>query len=208
MFLRLVPVNLNRYLPRFIYKDKRFANIQKVLSDEHERQRLQQIDVEKQFFIDTATWGLDDWEKFTGIVTDKNLDIPIRRQRIKTKLNRAISVDESFIKSLVNGFLNDNSAEIITHNEQYYFDVIFDKDSCYDMKGLIAALELYKPAHLGYKRYEVQNLQQNLFVAGGIGLAETTEIGIDTSYNAEPVSHEVTSGAIIKLSEVIKIGSE
>ena len=48
-FLRTDPVNLKRYLPVFLYLSPEFKAIQDSLQKEHERQRLAQIDVTKQF---------------------------------------------------------------------------------------------------------------------------------------------------------------
>ena len=62
LFLRLEKVNVMRYLPKFLAGDMSFKDVQDTFSTEHERYRLLLPEITKQFFIETATWGLPSWE--------------------------------------------------------------------------------------------------------------------------------------------------
>ena len=62
-FLRLDKPDVLRYLPKFLAQDKHFKLIQDACSMEHEKQRQALIDLAKQFYVDSATWGLTAWEK-------------------------------------------------------------------------------------------------------------------------------------------------
>ena len=78
-FMRKVPVNLLRYLPKFLSKDETFKNVEDTLSWKHERYRLKLIDTARQFFLETATWGLSDWEKFLGITPKEGATFDARK---------------------------------------------------------------------------------------------------------------------------------
>lgn len=149
-FLRVVPVNLMRYLPQFLAQDERFKTIQDTLSVEHEKQRQLAIDLEKQFFVDTATWGLDDWERFAGIEVNRSLDYESRRKKIKLHLYPEISSSEKYLENLANQYLLDASADIVPHNEEYWFELTFNIDGLISLTDLKYAINLYKPAHLGF----------------------------------------------------------
>lgn len=148
-FLRTFPVDLSRYLPDFLYDDDGFTRVQKALGDEHEKQRQWAVETEKQLFVNTATWGLTDWEEFVGIRTDTSRDIALRRRDILVKLAAPASVTPAWLTDLANRFLRNPSAEVIPHNEEYWFEVWFDLDDLLSWGDLRAAIKLYKPAHLG-----------------------------------------------------------
>ena len=64
--LRDKKVDLLKYLPEFLGKDAQFRETANVLSNEHERIRIDISDVARQIFVETATWGLDEWETVYG----------------------------------------------------------------------------------------------------------------------------------------------
>src|SRR5690606_17659508 len=59
-------------------------------------------DVLDQFFVDTATWGLDYWEKIVGIETDKNMPLETRRKLIKERLQGFGTLTEERFREIVN----------------------------------------------------------------------------------------------------------
>lgn len=124
-FLRVLPVDLKRYLPQFLEQDPTFAETMESLSKEHEKQRLALMDITKQFFVTTATWGLDDWEDFLGITTDTNKTADARRQAIIQKINGNNVVTLDFLTTLVNMYVADGQAFIIDHPETYNVDILY-----------------------------------------------------------------------------------
>lgn len=150
--LRQKPVKTLKHLPKFLPIDDDLKNTALISDEEHEKLRLDVLDVKNQLFIETATWGLSDWERVLGISVKENINLSDRKTQVLLKLQSANVVSEKFMMNIINQFLNDNSAKIVQHNDKYYFDVIFNKDSCFDINGLTEAVELYKPAHLGLKK--------------------------------------------------------
>lgn len=191
-FLRVTPVNILRYLPKFLYEnEKDFANIANVLSDEHEKQRQAAKDLMKQFFLQTATWGLDEWEVFVGETTDHDLSDDVRRRRIKTHLDLPPSVTVQFLKDLVDSYLPQKNTQIIEHNEKYWFEVIISGNQEIDWEGIAYAINLYKPAHLGFGYVKQTTIQQNYYIGGMVGTFKEYTITpkLLKSINAENISY-------------------
>lgn len=83
--LRETEVDLKRYLPDFLFTDPSFMKVMEALNTYQEQQRQELIDVFKQFFISSATWGLTDWERVYGIVPESGSSYDIRRAALKIK---------------------------------------------------------------------------------------------------------------------------
>ena len=191
-FLRVSPVNLLRYLPKFLYaNDKDFAQIENVLSDEHERQRQAAKDLMKQVFLQTATWGLDEWETFVGESINHDLSYEVRRRRIKTHLDLPPSVTVKFLKDLVDSYLPQKNTRIIEHNEKYWFEVIMSGNQDIDWEGIAYAISLYKPAHLGFGYVKQTTIQQNYYIGGIPSIFREYVISpkLIKSINAENISY-------------------
>lgn len=206
--LRQKPVKTLKHLPKFLPIDDDLKNTALISDEEHEKLRLDVLDVKNQLFIETATWGLSDWERVLGISVKENINLSDRKTQVLLKLQSANVVSEKFMMNIINQFLNDNSAKIVQHNDKYYFDVIFNKDSCFDINGLTEAVELYKPAHLGLKKIEQQDIDSEIFFGSKAVIAEKIFIESDTEYTIEPMKKDILFGAKLSIAEIIVIGSE
>lgn len=208
IWLRQGTVDILKYLPPYLKKDHEFVCLANAASAEHEQVRLYIQDVLDQLFIDTATWGLKYWEDFVAVTPERLDDYLNRRLQIKLILNRNLIVNEPFLEYLTNQYVNDMSADVIPRNEEYYFEIQFTKDSCFDLKGLAGAIELLKPAHLGYRFMEVQHLQQDVKVGAMVSIAEDTTIEADTGYAIDPIDWELAFAAIPVEIMTTEIGCE
>lgn len=157
-------------------------------------------DILNQFYVDTATWGLDLWEKELNI-QDTSGDYAERRNRIKLYLAKPVSVTPKFLCTLTNRYLNDKSATIIEHIQDYCFDVCFNNGSLFDWAGLQKAIEIYKPAHLGVKYFALQNTQSSVFVYGLINIAEQIEVEAEAGYSIDPVEASFFVAGAINIAE-------
>lgn len=150
-FIRQDKVNLSQYVPRFILKDETISNILKVESDEHEKQRLELIDLLKQFFVSSATWGLEKWENLLGVIPDNGDTIPQRRARIYAKLQGRQISTVAFLERLCKLFMSDSSiVRIVEDNEHYMFRILQENGSILYYNDMIDAINTYKPAHLNF----------------------------------------------------------
>lgn len=199
--LRRTPVKTLKHLPKFLQKDNDFKNTALICDDEHEKLRLAILDVKDQFFVETATWGLSDWERILSISVKYGATIKDRRTQILLKLQGANVVSEAFIINLVNNFLSDNSGNIVQHNKDYYFDICFNNGSLFDWEGLQEAIETYKPAHLGVKYFALQNTQSSVFVYGLINIAEQIEVEAEAGYSIDPVEASFFVAGAINIAE-------
>ena len=182
--LRRTPVKTLKHLPKFLPIDDDFKNTELISDDEHEKLRLAVLDVKNQLFVETATWGLSDWERVLGISVKENAGIEDRRIQILLKLQGLNTVSEAFMNNLINMFCEDKSGYIIQHNPEYWFEVVLNGNQKLDLDSLSDAIETYKPAHLGYI-YSVNIALDNRRYIG-------SKIGSLRSYYLEPKTMDDT----------------
>lgn len=74
-------------------------------------------DVLQQCFIETATWGLDDWEKAFGFTPDPTRPYAERRSRLKARLRGNGSITLDAVNDVATSFINGevNVIEDFTH---------------------------------------------------------------------------------------------
>ena len=149
-FIREQDANLAEYLPAFISQDKEINTLLATESAEHNRQRELLIDILKQFFVHSATWGLDLWEKVFAIYSKPNESYELRRAKIYAKLqSKQISTVE-FLQQLASKFFPSNAdVKIQEVNPKNLFYLIANYTALdNDYFALRDAIEIYKPAHL------------------------------------------------------------
>lgn len=93
-------------LPPYEQQSRVFQEIAKAEQIEFDKLALNIEDLEKQLNIDTATWGLEIYEKELGIKTDSNKPLEDRRSVIKSKWRGTGKVDRALIKAVVDAFTN------------------------------------------------------------------------------------------------------
>lgn len=149
LYLRNQPPNLARYLPQFLQEDEHFKATLAACSTEHEKYRLLLDEITNQFYVETATWGLGDWERILNLKPDAGDSYEQRRNRILLKLQGRQVSTLDFMARLCARYTVDKAAEIEEHNEENRFRVYLH-GGVSDLPGLREALETYKPAHLAY----------------------------------------------------------
>lgn len=159
-FLRVTPVALQRYLPRFLGRDPVFKDMLQTLSGEHETQRQYQIDTIKQFFVQTATWGLADWERFVGLTTNAERTDEERRNDVLARLISAPSVSLEFITNIINLYVTDGTGIAEDHPEDYRIDIIIPEGKYTKLDELKATLDVYVPAHIGLRYDFITRLER------------------------------------------------
>lgn len=182
--LRRTPVKTLKHLPKFLPTDNDLKNTALISDDEHEKLRLDILDVKNQLFVETATWGLSDWERVLDLSVKENASIEDRRIQILLKLQGLNTVSETFMNNLINMFCEDKSGYIIQHNPEYWFEVVLNGNQKLDLDSLSDAIETYKPAHLGYI-YSVNIALDNRRYSG-------SKIGSLRSYYLEPKTMDDT----------------
>lgn len=144
-------VDLTKYVPSFLCEIKELKNLYEIEGKKLGLLWHQIEDLQKQFFITTATWGLVQWEKEYGIETNFSQSYEQRREILLAKKRGRGTTTKAMIKSVAEAF-SGGEVEVIEQNEQYAFIVRFVgvKGIPRNMQSFIDALEEIKPAHLGY----------------------------------------------------------
>ena len=103
-----------------------------------------------QFFVDSATYGLDKWEGMLGI-SKNNFDIQTRRENIKAKMRSRGTTTVSVIKNICEAYSN-GIVEVIVNHSDYSFVIDFI-DTIGIPKAfdeLDKAINEIKPCHLAH----------------------------------------------------------
>ena len=150
-WMRQNEVNILKYLPEFLSKDDSFKAAADTCSTEHERIRLQTQDIFQQFFIETATWGLSNWENVLGITPNAGDDYVQRRNRILMRFQSVQTTTPAYIESLVKRYMSAGSVvKVEEQNPEYDFRIVTTNGNILYLADMIEAINTFKPAHLGY----------------------------------------------------------
>lgn len=141
---------LNSYLPKLYYNSKSAKEINRVDAIELEKIYGNISEIFKQFFVETATWGLTQWEKDLDITTVETDSYELRRSRIKSKLQSfQYTFTEERAVQLANNYLKNKTAVLVPNYSNYEFTIEFEStDELIGFKDMLKTFELYKPAHL------------------------------------------------------------
>jgi hypothetical protein len=154
---------LKSYVPDFILQSAIFQEIYNVQGGELDSLNNAVNDILNQCFIDSATWGLNYWESFAGIITDETKPYEYRRSVVKSKVRGYGTVNIGLIESVAESYAN-GQVQITEHNDLYSFDVKFISTVGQppNLSDLQNAIEIIKPAHLAVTYTFIYNTYQIL----------------------------------------------
>lgn len=185
ILLRNDKVDISQYLPKFLAKDKAMFHALAACSTQHEKQRLILADLSNQFFVQTATWGLAEWERLVGIETDESRRLEDRRTDVLSRLRPPESVTESFLTKLVNQYVSDQQAAVLSHPESYSIDILYHGGQVLDYAKLRDAVNTYIPAHIGYKLVTITRADLPYHGAGTVQSYSKQAVDMTTNYHNE-----------------------
>lgn len=163
-------------------------------------------DILEQFYVDTATWGLDLWEQFLGLPIDKNNDYKTRRAKILSRMNNRQTVTLEFVNYLINLFVADKTGYAVDYPEKYLLEIMLPDNKITDFKALEEILNIYIPAHIGWK-YIAFTESKNYFYLGGIvSKCKTINIRANSEFNinVNGITKNNTIG-IVHMAKIINI---
>ena len=136
-------------LPYF-YDNYVVRPIQKALSDEVNTLTDDLDDLLKQFFVDSATYGLNYWERMLGI-SKNNFDYQTRRENIKAKLRSRGTTTVDVIKNICEAYSYGEVDIIVDHaNYSFIIDFVGSKGVPKAFAELDKTIEEIKPCHLAH----------------------------------------------------------
>ena len=201
--LRTYKVDVLRYLPKFLKSDGSFKAIEDTLSEEHEKQRLLIIDICKQLFVETATWGLDDWERVYGIKTDKDLPAEVRREDLLIKIQGAQTVTTSQLEKLINNVVPTDDATVIENTAPNQFKVVMETAIAIDEVRKV--VEHYKPAHLTYSVGYLLKSNSKIYIGGIVSICTLSKVKYATSDKRINVAEGLYVGASVMNTDILRI---
>lgn len=103
-----------------------------------------------QFFIESATYGLDNWEKMLGI-SKNTFDVLTRRENIKAKMRSKGTTTFTMIKNLCEAYSN-GIVEINVDYSNYTFEIVFVSTIGVPLsfEELDRVINEIKPCHLAH----------------------------------------------------------
>lgn len=143
--------DLMKQLPQYYRNNNVMLQIQTAIAKQIGIKEYTKDDIHKQFSVDTATWGLDIYERELRLETDQTKSYQHRREIIKAKISGSGSTTKAFVKSIAATF-SGGEVDVIEYPPEYRFEVKFvgTLGIPSNMTGFIAMLEEIKPAYESY----------------------------------------------------------
>ncbi len=140
-------MTLIEYLPDFYADSPEVMRIQVAIQSQTEALRAARDGLMAQLMVNTATWGLDAWERALALRTDAAAPVAYRRTRVLSKLRGAGTTTVAMIKNVAESFSN-GEVDVTEDPAVYRIDIKFVIPP--NMEDLTAAIEEIKPAHMEY----------------------------------------------------------
>ncbi|EMJ5875283.1 DUF2313 domain-containing protein [Clostridioides difficile] len=173
------------YLPSFA-NNEIDIQIQEALENELLTLIDEKDDLLDQFFIDTATWGLDDWEDLLGIKINYKLDFDTRRSNIKAKLRGKGTTTIEVIKAISEAYTKTNvDVEVFSNLFSFTLSFITNNCSYNTILELDKKIEEIKPCHLEHKFEMILFNKNDMFAGSTMNTGETVTIYPYTPTNFE-----------------------
>ncbi|AKA68560.1 putative phage tail protein [Clostridium scatologenes] len=137
---------LKSYLPSLLSDTKTFDELLNAEGIEFDKVHVNINDIKLQLNIDTATWGLDIYEKDLGIITDHTKNLDYRRSVIKSKSRGSGKLNATMIKLVCDSFSNGNVQ--VTFDGIIHVKFTSVKGIPPNMNDLRDAVNEIKPAYL------------------------------------------------------------
>ncbi|HBE9110503.1 TPA: DUF2313 domain-containing protein [Clostridioides difficile] len=130
-----------------------------------------------QFFVDTATWGLDYWENILSIKNRFDLSIEDRRSNIKAKMRGKGTTTIEVVKAISEAYTKTNvDVEVFSNLFSFTLSFITNDCSYNTILELDKKIEEIKPAHLEHKFEMILFNQNNMFAGSTMNTGETVTI--------------------------------
>ncbi len=133
--------------PEFLRNSPEFADLQAALQPEMDALRARLEAMAEQLDLESATWGLDLWEKTLGLTAGQSMGLRARRARIAAKLRGAGTSTVEAVRQVAESFTG-GEAEVIEHPRQFRVELRLRSEYALDLSQISATLREMLPAHL------------------------------------------------------------
>ena len=144
--------------PDFYMDSPEFVEMQEALEPEVLELWTAQGGLMDQLCVNTATWGLQYWERTLGIPVEQGKDLEYRRSRIRSKLRGSGVTTVALIESVAESFSNGDVA-VTEFPQAYRLEIKFVGTIGIppNLEDLTASLREILPAHLAWDYVMVYN---------------------------------------------------
>lgn len=145
-------MGLMEYLPEDYKKSPPTIEIQTALERMCSGIAEDTEDLRAQFFLSSATWGLQLWEWVYGIETDLTKDAALRRSVVAAKIRGKGTTTVEMIRNTAEAYVN-GLVDVIEYNSEYRFEIVMLSVIGIppNLEDLKATIHEIKPAHLDFQ---------------------------------------------------------
>ena len=153
---------LLRYLHRLYRKDKLTLELTKTTAKQLEDTEKKIEEIGKQQYLDSASWGLDIFEKELAI-KGKSKPLEQRQAVIKAKWRGAGKLTLLLIQRTLQSYFTGKI--IITFQKRLFITMQGEKLEAIHLQDVVHTIEEVKPAHLGWNlKYVLPEMQSQVMV--------------------------------------------
>lgn len=136
-------------LPRYYENSRIVGDILQAQGTEFDQVQQKLDDVLNQIFVNTATWGLDRWEKELGLTVAVDQPIAERRDKINSRLRGYGTATITVIKRVAESY-DKGAIDVIEDHAAYTVTIRFVDTTGVplNLEDLTAAVRAVVPAHL------------------------------------------------------------
>lgn len=137
------------YVPKYYETSRVIKSVFQADGNEFDLLRTALNDALNQFYVDTATWTLDDWEDELGLVPGNDETNDERRDRIKSRLRGYGTATIYLVKNVAEAY-DKGSIDVIQDHPHYKVEIRFVDTTGVptNLEDLKAAVRAVVPAHL------------------------------------------------------------
>lgn len=162
-------------LPSYERDNEILNDIYAAFGDKTDKFLYEIEDLYKQLNIDTATWGLNVWERNVGLDNNKELSLVQRRGRVKTRLKGFGKIDAELLESTLQNYY-DNKVDVF-FDGRVLLNIPLEGDSWQHRQVIREIIKILKPAHLGYSiNMYTKPVETSLFLGSHTTMGETLTI--------------------------------
>lgn len=143
---------LKKSVPLFVAEMLEIAELFHVEQAEMDRLEISIIRLIEQFYMKSASYSLDEWEREFALEKNSLLTESQRRARILGKMNSNPPATIKMIENLVLQILGANYVFVREYPAEYRFVIYVNTDYLVESLSIAdAAVKEMRPAHLNYK---------------------------------------------------------
>ena len=146
------------------------------------------------------------WERVLGIPTNPLESTEMRRKTIRLKLRQPGSVTDEFMTKLVNQYISDAQGVVLSFPSEYRIEILYHGGTVLDYSKLRDAINLYIPAHIGYKLMTITKADLEYHGGGTVQCYRKNLVDMSVKYSINvDDSPRYIAGAVVHNYKLIKI---